>query len=152
MVALLAGCGGGNSSGSQLPAAQSDSTPPAANTPPATGTPPTTTPPPTAAPPPTSAPSPTGPPRTTNTGTALLEWSAPTTNTDGTPANNLAGYIIEYGNSPALLAQWAELRSPTMTRYTLTGLGSGEWYFAVSSYTTDGTRSGQSNVVSKTIE
>jgi hypothetical protein len=85
-------------------------------------------------------------------GTALVKWSAPTTNTNGTSLTNLAGYVVQYGDSPTVLAQRADVQDPTATSYTVTGLGSGTWYFAVSSYSTDGSQSAPSTVVSKTIQ
>ena len=30
-------------------------------------------------------------------GSVTLSWHAPTTNTNGTPIDNIAGYMIEYG-------------------------------------------------------
>jgi hypothetical protein len=85
-------------------------------------------------------------------GAALLKWSAPTTNTDGSPVMDLAGYLVQYGNSPNGLAQRVDVQSPTATSYTVTGLGSGTWHFAVSSYATSGAQSAPSTVVSKTIQ
>jgi hypothetical protein len=84
-------------------------------------------------------------------GTARLDWAPPTNNTDGTPITSLAGYVVQYGNSPTLLSQEVTIANPATTTYTLTNLGSGTWYFAVSSYTASGTRSNLSNVASKTI-
>jgi len=34
-----------------------------------------------------------------NNGTALLSWTAPTENSDGSPLTDLAGYKIHYGSS-----------------------------------------------------
>jgi hypothetical protein len=39
----------------------------------------------------------------TATGSATLSWTIPTTNTNGTPATNLAGYHIYYGTSSEAL-------------------------------------------------
>jgi len=83
---------------------------------------------------------------------ARLGWSVPTTNTDGTVVTDLAGYVIQYGNSPTLLAQQVSISDPSANSYTVTGLGSGTWYFALSSYTVSGVYSALSNVASKTIE
>ena len=85
-------------------------------------------------------------------GTARLNWAVPTNNTDGTPISGLVGYTIQYGNSPTLLAQRVDVADPAATTYTLTGLSSGTWYFAVSSYSTTGAHSSLSNVASKTIQ
>jgi Fibronectin type III domain len=84
-------------------------------------------------------------------GTVSLSWLAPTTNTDGTALTNLAGYIIEYGTNAAELTQTVTLPGPSMTSYTLQGLSSGTWYFAIVAYTTGGSESQLSNVVSTTV-
>ncbi len=85
------------------------------------------------------------------TGTALVKWAAPSSNTDGTPITDLSGYVIQYGSSPTALAQRVMIQDPSVTSYSLTGLGSGVWYFAVSSYNSSGAQSALSNVASKTI-
>jgi hypothetical protein len=49
------------------------------------------------------------------------------------------------------LTQRITLASGSITRYTVTDLAVGTWYFAVISYSTDGTESDVSDVVNKTI-
>ncbi|MCP5328161.1 MAG: putative Ig domain-containing protein [Steroidobacteraceae bacterium] len=84
-------------------------------------------------------------------GTATLSWLKPTQNADGTPLTDLAGYIVKYGNSSSELHQSIAVNDPAMTRYTVSNLGSGTWYFTVVSYTVSGLESSHSEVVSKTI-
>jgi len=84
-------------------------------------------------------------------GSATLSWVAPTTNTDGSPLTDLAGFVISYGSSATNLNQQVTVSSATATGYTVTGLASGTWYFSVSAYSTLGTQSSPSNVASKTI-
>jgi hypothetical protein len=84
-------------------------------------------------------------------GTATLSWTAPTQNTDGSPITNLAGYVISYGTSATLLSQTVSITNAATTSYTVQNLGSGTWYFAVSSETAAGVQSSLSSVVSKTI-
>jgi Fibronectin type III domain len=84
-------------------------------------------------------------------GSATLTWVPPTTNTNGTPLTDLAGFVINYGTSATSLSQQITVSSATATSYTITGLGAGTWYFTVSAYTTVGTQSAPSNVASKTI-
>lgn len=86
-----------------------------------------------------------------NAGTATLSWTAPTTNTNGTPITDLAGYRIEYGTTSSDLRQTVTIGSPSATSYTISNLSSGTWYFAIMAYSTDGTQSSLSNVVSKTV-
>lgn len=123
MALILAGCGGAGSSGSSA-SASSPSTPVASGS--GSGTPPTT-------------------------GNATLRWTAPTTNSDGTPLTDLAGYYIYYGSSDGAFTHTVNVTSPATVSYVVTNLSSGTWYFAISAYTNTGLVSPQSNVGSKTI-
>lgn len=82
-------------------------------------------------------------------GTATLSWTAPTTNTDGTPLTNLAGFKVYYGTSPG--SYGAPINVGNVTSYPVTGLGSGTYYFAVTAYDASGSESGFSNEGSKTF-
>jgi len=84
-------------------------------------------------------------------GSAALSWVPPTTNTDGSPLTDLAGFTINYGTSPSALSQTINVASATATGYTVQGLSSGTWYFTVTAYTSVGTQSLPSNVASDTI-
>jgi hypothetical protein len=80
-----------------------------------------------------------------------LAWSAPTTNTNGTPLTPLIGYTIYYGTTQNSLTQSVVINNPSTLSYEITGLGSGTWYFAVAANAEDGTVSAQSSVGFKTI-
>ena len=84
-------------------------------------------------------------------GSATLSWVAPTTNTDGTPLTDLAGFMINYGTSANAMTQSVNVSSATATGYTVGSLNAGTWYFTVVVYTTAGAQSAPSNVASKTI-
>lgn len=86
-----------------------------------------------------------------STGSATLSWTPPTQNTDGTSLTNLAGYRVVYGRSSSSLDQTIQIASAGLSTYTVTGLTSGTWYFAVKAYTSAGAESNVSNVGSKTI-
>ena len=89
---------------------------------------------------------------TTTTGTATLSWTAPTTNTDGSILNDLAGYHIHYGTSASALTQTIDVSGGGTTSYVVTGLPSGyTYYFSISAYSSAGTESANTSVVSKTI-
>jgi hypothetical protein len=88
---------------------------------------------------------------TPTTGTATVSWVPPTQNTNGTALTNLAGFKIYYGTNSASLTQVAQVSSAGATDYVVSGLTSGTWYFAVTSYTSDGTESAKSAASSKTI-
>jgi Putative Ig domain len=88
---------------------------------------------------------------TPTTGTATVSWTAPTENTNGTALTNLAGFKVYYGTSASSLTQVAQVANAGATNYVVSGLASGTWYFAVTSYTTDGQESALSSTSSKTI-
>jgi len=85
------------------------------------------------------------------TGNATLNWFVPTENTNGTSLTDLAGVFIYYGPSASDLTQVIQVSSPSETSYTISNLAAGTWYFAASAYTTEGTESTLSSVVSKSI-
>lgn len=87
----------------------------------------------------------------TGSGRAILSWTAPTENTDGTPLTDLAGYRVYVGNSAASLSIAATLSQPTPPRFTVEGLPAGTWYFAVTAVNSAGVESVLSNIGSKTI-
>ena len=82
-------------------------------------------------------------------GSATLTWNAPTTNADGSPLTDLAGYKIYYGTSSGNYSVSVDVRN--VTTYTVDSLSSGKYYFAVTAYDTSNNESGYSNEVSKQI-
>ena len=86
-----------------------------------------------------------------STGMVTLSWTPPTHNTDGTSLSDLSGYFIYYGSSPAALSNKVQVTNPDLTAYTISGLGTGTTYFAISAYAANGAESALSNVGSKTI-
>jgi hypothetical protein len=83
-------------------------------------------------------------------GDATLSWDPPTTNADGTPLDDLAGYIIYYGTSSGSYSQ--NIDAGDVTTYIVADLNDGTYYFAVTAYDTSGNESEYSNEVSKTIQ
>ncbi len=87
----------------------------------------------------------------TDTGnSAVLTWNAPTTNEDGTPLTDLAGYKIYYGMSHGKYTKVIDVGN--ITRHKVKGLEPGAYYFVVTAYDTEGNESTYSNEVSKKIE
>lgn len=84
-------------------------------------------------------------------GVATLDWMPPTQNSDGTILTNLAGYTVYYGTSPNELSQSVKVSNPGLASYTVTGLTSGTWYFAVTSYSADGVESTRTATVTASI-
>jgi hypothetical protein len=89
------------------------------------------------------------PPVTTSSVT--LNWGVPTANTDGSALTDLAGYRISYGKSAGNLDTSVQVAGTGLTTYTIDGLTSGTWYFAIKSYSAGGTESSLSNAVSATL-
>ena len=85
-------------------------------------------------------------------GTATLDWTSVTQNTNGTAVTNLAGYYIYYGNSAGSMTKTIQVTNPTVTSYVVSNLSSGTWYFGVAAYTSTGAVGQESNVGSKTIQ
>jgi hypothetical protein len=83
-------------------------------------------------------------------GQATLSWVAPSTNQDGTPLTDLAGYKIYYGTASGNYTQ--NVDAGNVTTYTLTNLTDGQTYYLVATaYNTARFESSYSNEVSKTI-
>jgi hypothetical protein len=84
-------------------------------------------------------------------GTATLNWTPVTQNTNGTVLTDLAGYKVYWGTSPSNMTQTVTLANPSLTTYMVSNLSSGTWYFGVVAYASDGTQSAVSNVGQKTV-
>ena len=83
-------------------------------------------------------------------GQVQLAWNAPTTNTDGTPATNLAGYHLYAWQGSGGTPQSVDVGN--QTTYTLTSLVDGATYtFAVTAYNTVGIESSDSQPITVTI-
>jgi hypothetical protein len=85
------------------------------------------------------------------TGSATLTWLPPTTNVDGTPLTNLAGFKVYWGTAPGNYPSSATIMNPGLTRYVVENLTPNTYYFAVKAVNTAGTESVFSNTESKTI-
>lgn len=83
--------------------------------------------------------------------TAILTWSAPTTNTDGTAYANPGGFRIQYGRSATVLDTSAYIQDPAARTWTTPSLATGAWFFGVRAYNAQGLESDLSNVATKTM-
>ncbi len=84
-------------------------------------------------------------------GTATLSWEAPTTNVDGSPLDNLAGYEIAWGGASGNYPNSVTVMNPGITSYVVENLANGTHFFAVKSISASGLKSTFSNEASKTI-
>jgi Putative Ig domain len=90
-------------------------------------------------------------PATVTTGSATVSITPPADNTNGTAAS-IAGVTIYYGTSASSLNQSVQVPTTTATTYTISNLAVGTWYFGGVAYTSAGTESAMSQVVSATIQ
>jgi hypothetical protein len=86
-----------------------------------------------------------------NGSSATLSWSAPTENTNGSALTDLAGYNIYYGTDISALDQHIAIPTTGLTSYQIDDLDVGTYFFAITSYSTDGAESAYSAIVSATI-
>jgi len=84
-------------------------------------------------------------------GSATLSWQPPTTNTDGSPLTNLAGYRVSYGTVSRQYDQALSLPNAALTSVVVENLSRGTWYFSVKALTSTGVESDFSAEASKTI-
>jgi Fibronectin type III domain len=129
LLAMLSGCGDDeNKSASQVP-------PPGASPAPA----------------PVPQPAPPPAPPTSKPGAATLEWTPPTTQTNGAVLADLAGYRIHYGKSARTLDTTIEIRNPSISTYVVEGLKPGTYYFAVTAFNARNHESERSNAGMKEV-
>jgi hypothetical protein len=79
----------------------------------------------------------------------MLSWDARTTNEDGSPLTDLAGYKTYYGSSSGHYTQHVNVGNDNQVM--IDGLTSGSWCFALTAYDTSGTESSYSNEVCTTL-
>jgi len=83
---------------------------------------------------------------------AVLSWSHPTINNDGTPLTDLAGFRVYHSDTIPLSKQasiWISVGERTI--YAVAGLTPGVHYFAVSAVDRGGNESELSETVSKSV-
>jgi hypothetical protein len=85
-------------------------------------------------------------------GSATLSWTPPTTNTDGSPLTNLAGYKVYWGPSAGNYTNSVSLTNPGLTSYVVTNLMPGTWFFVATAVNSVGAESVFSSPASKTIQ
>jgi hypothetical protein len=96
-------------------------------------------------------PPPTSPAPVPGSRAATVEWTIPTTQTNGSTLADLAGYRIHYGKSITSLTSTIEVRNPSVSSYVIEGLAPGTYYFAVTAFTTRNHESERSNAGRKEI-
>jgi hypothetical protein len=80
---------------------------------------------------------------------AVLTWTAPTQNVDGSPLTNLGGYKVYWGTRSRTYGTPATVNAG-VTTYTL-DLAPGTYYFALTAFDATGAESSYTNEVGKTV-
>jgi hypothetical protein len=80
-----------------------------------------------------------------------LSWTPPLTNSDGTTLGNLAGYRIYYGPTAGSYPKRININGAGLSRYDVTGLAAGTYYFVMTSVNSVGVESAPSEPVAITL-
>ncbi|MBW8829792.1 MAG: fibronectin type III domain-containing protein [Burkholderiales bacterium] len=154
VAAMLTACGGGITDGSATASAASliaDGGGTATSQP---------TPNPAPSDPGISAPAPTSAPASHGSGTSApspalgsisLSWTAPSTNADGSPVSDLAGYRVYYGTMQGLYSDNVTINNPATLSTTISNLPASTYYVVVRAFNQVNAESQASVEVSKTI-
>lgn len=134
VAAMLSACGGGNSDGTATASGTPGGTP---------TTPAPTTPDPTPPGPGTSVPV---------TGSISLTWAAPSTNSDGSPITDLAGYRVYYGTASGFYTDNVTINNPATLSATISNLPADTYFVIVRAFNSLNAESQASIEVSKTIK
>jgi hypothetical protein len=86
----------------------------------------------------------------TGVAAVTLNWTPPTTNTDGSALTNLSGYRIMYGPAPGQYTKSLNV-SVGLSRYTIDSLSPGKYYFAIAAKNSAGIESEPSPEVSASL-
>lgn len=84
-------------------------------------------------------------------GSVTLSWTPPTARVDGSPLTNLAGYKIFYGRMSGVYDYHIDIDNPGVSTYVVEELVSGQWFFSLAAYDSDGLESDRSNEVERDI-
>jgi len=79
-------------------------------------------------------------------GSALLTWTAPNTNTDGSPLTDLAGFRIYYGStSGGPYPNMVPINNASVNSHQIDNLSAGAYYFVITALNTSGEESAYSD-------
>ena len=87
---------------------------------------------------------------TAGSDSAVLSWSPPTTNTDGSPLTDLVGFNVYHGTSPTAMMLAATVTATAHT-FTESNLTPSVWYWYIRTVNALGVESEPSATVNKTI-
>jgi hypothetical protein len=89
---------------------------------------------------------------TWGTGSAVVSWTAPTKNTDGSNLTDLSSFKVMYGTSSTSMTRTANVTDPTRRNTTISSLTPATWYFKVHAVNSKGVASSDSNVATKAVK
>ena len=86
-------------------------------------------------------------------GLVSISWVAPTSRVDNSTLSlsEIAGYRVYRGTDPDNLVLLKDTTDPSITNLNITETQPGTYYYAVTTYDTNGLESNYSEVVSKTV-
>lgn len=84
-------------------------------------------------------------------GSVTLEWLPPQSNTDGSSASDLAGYVIYWGTAPGEYDQQLRIDNVGLTAYVVDGLRPATYYFTATAFNAAGVESDYSNEVERLV-
>lgn len=86
-----------------------------------------------------------------NSGSARVNWTIPTANTNGSALTNLAAFRVYYGTSESAMSQTREINDITSTAATISSLAPGTWFFKVRAVNASQVESTDSSIASKAV-
>jgi hypothetical protein len=86
------------------------------------------------------------------TGSATLSWTPPTTNSDGSPLTDLAGYRVYWGPALGNYPNSVTVLNPGLTSYVVTSLVPGTYFFVATAVNSSGGESIFSSPASKIVQ
>lgn len=85
-------------------------------------------------------------------GSATVSWDIPTTNADGSPLTDLAGFRVHYGTEPGVYTHVVNVDGATINRAGIEGLEPATYFFVVTALDLAGNQSEPSVEVSKVVQ
>ncbi|MEM8817441.1 MAG: putative Ig domain-containing protein [Pseudomonadota bacterium] len=85
-------------------------------------------------------------------GSVTLSWTPPTTNSDGSPLNDLAGYRIYWGNGGGSYPQSVTINNPSVSSYVVENLAPGDYEFVATALNAAGFESEFSSPATRTVQ
>jgi hypothetical protein len=87
----------------------------------------------------------------TATGSAMLSWTPPTQNSDGSPLTNLAAYRVHFGTASGSYPNMTTVNNPGIATFVVDQLTPATWHFVVTAVNASGVESTFSNAATKTV-